>query len=468
MPHGRDAGSPGPQVTRPFSLRKRQGPWRDALLRRFLAGADVLSVLLAFVALAIANVDFDSVALAALSIPLWIVLAKLLGLYDFDQRSLRHLTVDELPRLLLWMLLGTAASAVAISGWAVGPTSVDAAAVMWVVGSCTAFMLRAIARIRWRRVTPAEQVVVVGEGPLARAVRRKIELFPDIHATIVAELKELDIQELDRTTAPLGDAKRVVVASSYLVDEQFETLIAFCRARQIKLSVIPPGRGMFGTGVQLERVADLPVLEYNTWDISRSTMLLKRVLDISFAALALLLLSPILAAIAVAILVDDGRPVLFAQTRVGQHGRTFRILKFRTMVVDAERILQELVSIETLEPPMFKLRNDPRVTRVGRFLRRTSLDEVPQLLNVLKGDMSIVGPRPEQVELAGRYSEGDRFLLAVKPGLTGPMQVYGRAELTFEERRAVERDYVENISVGRDLRILALTVAPVVSGRGAF
>ena len=225
---------------------------------------------------------------------------------------------------------------------------------------------------------------------------------------------------------------------------------------------------MFGTGVQLERVADLPVLEYNTWDISRSTMLLKRVLDISFAVLALLLLSPILAAIAVAILVDGGRPVLFAQTRVGQHGRTFRILKFRTMVVDAERSSPELVSIETLEPPMFKLRNDPRVTRVGRFLRRTSLDELPQLLNVLKGDMSIVGPRPEQVELAGRYSEGDRFLLAVKPGLTGPMQVYGRAELTFEERRAVERDYVENISVGRDLRILALTVAPVVSGRGAF
>ena len=309
---------------------------------------------------------------------------------------------------------------------------------------------------------------MVGEGPLARAVRRKIELFPDIHATIVAELKELEIEELDRTMAPLGDARRVVVASSYLAEEQFETLIAFCRARQIKLSVIPPGRGMFGTGVQLERVADLPVLEYNTWDISRSTMLLKRVLDVSFAVLALLLLSPIMAAIAVAILVDGGRPVLFAQTRTGQHGRTFRILKFRTMVVDAERMLTELVSIETLEPPMFKLRNDPRVTRVGRFLRRTSLDELPQLLNVLKGDMSIVGPRPEQVELADRYSEGDRFLLAVKPGLTGPMQVYGRAELTFEERRAVERDYVENISVGRDLRILALTVAPVVSGRGAF
>ena len=226
------------------------------------------------------------------------MLAKLLGLYDFDQRSLRHLTVDELPRLLLWMLLGTVASAVAISGWAGGPTSVDAAAVMWLVGSCSAFALRGFARIRWRKVTPCEQVVVVGEGPLARAVRRKIELFPDIHATIVAELKELDIDELDRTTAPLVDARRVVVASSrrrvvassFLAEEQFESLIAFCRAGQIKLSVIPPGRGMFGTGVQLERVADLPVLEYSTWDISRSTMLLKRALDVSFAALALLVL----------------------------------------------------------------------------------------------------------------------------------------------------------------------------------
>jgi lipopolysaccharide/colanic/teichoic acid biosynthesis glycosyltransferase len=153
---------------------------------------------------------------------------------------------------------------------------------------------------------------------------------------------------------------------------------------------------------------------------------------------------------------------------VGMSGRHFRMRKFRTMVPDAEARLVQLVSLDALSEPMFKLQDDPRVTRVGRILRRTSLDELPQLLNVLAGDMSLVGPRPEQVELVEQYTPEQCIRLAVKPGLTGPMQVYGRGQLTFEERLSMEREYVENISVGRDIRILALTVAPVLSGRGAF
>ena len=127
-----------------------------------------------------------------------------------------------------------------------------------------------------------------------------------------------------------------------------------------------------------------------------------------------------------------------------------------------------LVRFDELEEPMFKLRPDPRVTRFGAFLRRTSLDELPQLVNVLKGEMSLVGPRPEQVELVQRYRPEHRFRLAVKPGLTGPMQVFGRGRLSFEERLAVERDYIENLSISRDLRILALTIPSVVDGRGAY
>jgi len=138
------------------------------------------------------------------------------------------------------------------------------------------------------------------------------------------------------------------------------------------------------------------------------------------------------------------------------------------MVSNAEELLPGLVRFDSLREPMFKLRDDPRVTRVGRFLRRTSLDELPQLLNVLRGEMSLVGPRPEQVELVERYRGEERFRLAVKPGLTGPMQVSGRGELSFEERLAIEREYIENLSLGRDLRILALTFRAVVSGDGAF
>jgi lipopolysaccharide/colanic/teichoic acid biosynthesis glycosyltransferase len=136
------------------------------------------------------------------------------------------------------------------------------------------------------------------------------------------------------------------------------------------------------------------------------------------------------------------------------------------MHVGADRSLEDL--LQELPEPMFKFRDDPRVTRVGRVLRRLSLDELPQVWNLLAGDMSLVGPRPEQLELVERYSPEHRFRLDVKPGLTGPMQIHGRGELTFEERLAVELDYVENLSIGRDLRILALTPVSVVRGTGAF
>ena len=225
---------------------------------------------------------------------------------------------------------------------------------------------------------------------------------------------------------------------------------------------------MFGTAVELNFIADLPVVEYNTWDVPRSTMLLKRVLDVVVSATLLTLASPLLVVIAIAIKLDSRGPIFFAQRRAGLGGAEFRVLKFRTMVTNAEELLDELVRIDELPAPMFKLRDDPRVTRVGRVLRRWSLDELPQLLNVLGGSMSLVGPRPEQVELVERYAPEHRFRLDVKPGLTGPMQVHGRGYLTFEERIAVEREYVENLSLGRDLRILGLTLPAVFGGRGAF
>jgi lipopolysaccharide/colanic/teichoic acid biosynthesis glycosyltransferase len=195
---------------------------------------------------------------------------------------------------------------------------------------------------------------------------------------------------------------------------------------------------------------------------------LKRAIDLAVSAIALILLSPLLLAIAIAVRLRDPGPVLFRQTRVGVHGRPFRMLKFRTMVADAEDQLGELVRFDELREPMFKLKQDPRVTRVGRLFRRLSIDELPQLINVLRGDMSIVGPRPEQVELVERYEPEHAFRLAVKPGITGPMQVFGRGELTFEERLALERDYMENLSLVRDLRIIALTIPAIVARRGAF
>src|SRR6185437_289400 len=313
---------------------------------------------------------------------------------------------------------------------------------------------------------PLERILIVGEGPLAEAVVRKLQLFPDIHATVAGSIPSCSA--LPDRLNELEGIDRVVVACTELNEGMLEALLPVCRLRGIKLTVVPPTRGIFGTATHLGHVADLPLLDYNTWYVSPSTLALKRIFDVVVATVGLVLASPLFVLIALAIFVDNGRPVLFRQLRAGENGRAFRIFKFRTMVRDAEAMLSQLVSLDELSDPIFKLKADPRVTRVGRYLRRTSLDELPQLINVLRGEMSIVGPRPEQLDLVERYAPEHQFRLQIKPVITGPMQVYCRGELTFEERLAVEREYVENLSLARDLRILVMTLPAVFGRRGAF
>ncbi len=202
--------------------------------------------------------------------------------------------------------------------------------------------------------------------------------------------------------------------------------------------------------------------------LSARQRFIKRLLDLVVGTATLVVAAIPMALIALAIRLDSRGPVLFRQTRIGQDGRPFRIFKFRTMVDGAEALLPQLVDLDALEQPAFKLRNDPRVTRVGRFLRRWSLDELPQLFNVLRGEMSLVGPRPEEAALVARYTDAQRRRLAVKPGMTGPMQINGRGDLSFEQRLALELDYIEHYSLRRDLVILLRTLPAVLHGTGAY
>jgi exopolysaccharide biosynthesis polyprenyl glycosylphosphotransferase len=443
--------------------------WRDPLRRRMLALADVLALVTGCLSLGVVfESDLEAAAWSLLFVPAWIVVAKLYGLYDRDHTALRHLTTDELPSIFLWALTAVAGTALALQGTPAGGLTFAEGARFWAATAGAAFAFRGLARLSWRRMTPPECALVVGEGSSAHATRRKLELFPDIHANAVdKEVATIDdlLRDYERVLA-LG-IDRVIVAD-FIDESHIAEIVARCRRDGLKLTVVPPAQGMLGSAMRLSRVADLPVLEYNTWDVSRSTLLLKRGLDVAIASVALIVLSPLLLLIAMLIVLDSRGPVLFSQARAGVNGRPFRMLKFRTMTRDAEARLSHLVALDSLDEPMFKLQRDPRVTRSGRILRRASLDELPQFVNVLNGDMSLVGPRPEQIELTRRYTTDQSIRLAVKPGLTGPMQVYGRGELTFEERLAVEREYVENISVGRDIRILALTIAAVATGRGAY
>lgn len=194
----------------------------------------------------------------------------------------------------------------------------------------------------------------------------------------------------------------------------------------------------------------------------------KRALDIVGALVGLALSIPLVAVAAVMIKLDSPGPVFYYQVRIGENGRPFRIVKLRSMVQDADARLDELVDLESLDEPAYKLLNDPRVTRVGQVLRRTSLDETPQFFNVLVGEMSLVGPRPEDARIVAMYNDEQRRRLAVKPGMTGPMQVNGRGDLPLSERLRLELDYIDNYSLRRDLAILLRTFPTIWRGHGAY
>jgi len=433
-----------------------------------LAFADLLGVAAVSAVLALSSAGVDAAVWAILSAPAWILLAKLFGLYDRDRRELRHLTADELQSVFLWTLTSMGVLTVFLQASPAGAPDVAVTGLCWAAAFGCALAFRGAARLLWRAVTAPERTVILGGGPLADAARRKVELFPDMHVELLGDAIDFTSDEVSSLNGHLKGVDRVIVASEALDEARLARLVAVCKEQQTRLSVVPPARGMFGTAVRLTHVAELPVVEYNTSDVSSSTLVLKRMLDLAGSVLGLIVLAPLLLAIGVALRVSGGGPAVFAQMRAGKGGRPFRMLKFRTMVVDAEAHLGEVVCLDALPEPVFKLRHDPRVTRLGRLLRRTSLDELPQLLNVVMGDMSLVGPRPEQLDLVQRYTPLQRFRLEVKPGLTGPMQVYGRGRLTLDERLSVEREYIDNLSITRDLKILALTVSAVVTGRGAF
>jgi exopolysaccharide biosynthesis polyprenyl glycosylphosphotransferase len=490
------------RVARPAvstSIHRREGQWKDGLRRRMLAFADLTAGALA-IAVGGALHDVEGAIWCAVLLPVWVVTAKGHGLYDEDHARIAHLTSDELPRLFSW-----ATASVAITGLSLELVSSDPPShLAWVEGWATAlgaaFLGRVVMRSLWRRLVPPEKGLVVGDADLAGRIMRKLALESGHHLA-VALYTGPDLRSVDPEThdgAPVGSVangngrvhsgvdssrldidhlqsmieqggfERLVVAVNDLDDRTLSSVVAICRCLRVKLSVAPPLGVTLGTAVRLNHLAELPVVEFKTWDPSRSTMALKRALDVVGGIALLALVAPAMAVIAVLIRLDSRGPGLFKQRRAGRHGAPFLMFKFRTMVADAETRIADVVDLDALAEPMFKLTVDPRVTRIGRFLRRTSLDELPQLFNVLRGDMSLVGPRPEEVRLVDRYGDDQRFKLEMRPGLTGPMQVHGRGDLAFQERLAVEREYIDNYSLAMDVKILLRTLPVAIRGLGAF
>ena len=271
--------------------------------------------------------------------------------------------------------------------------------------------------------------------------------------------------DFEEVAAEYG-VERIIVSHTGLAEDAILELLRLAKPLGIKVSVLPQMFDVMGPSVEIDDVEGVTILGINPPILSRSSRALKRTMDLAGASLLLFLTAPLLAAIAIAILLDSRRPVLYRQKRVGRSDRRFRLLKFRRMRVGAEAQTQELMS-QSKDEYWLLLENDPRITRVGRLLRYTSLDELPQLVNVLRGDMSLVGPRPLVEAEDGQIGGWGRCRLDLMPGITGSWQVLGRTNIPFDEMVKLDYLYVTNWSLWRDVRLILKTLPAVLTRRGA-
>jgi exopolysaccharide biosynthesis polyprenyl glycosylphosphotransferase len=328
-------------------------------------------------------------------------------------------------------------------------------------------------------------VIIVGSGEVARLLDLKIRQHPEYRLKVVgfvdrdggASLNGAGPLELIGATDDLPDlvrahsAHRVLIAFSEDSDDQTLEVIRELQDTNVQIDIVPRLFEVLGTNAQLHTIEGVPLVGLPTPRLSASSRLLKRLLDLAGAIFGLILLSPLLAITALAIKLDTRGPVFFRQVRMGAEERAFRVFKFRTMVADAERLKANVAHLnmhENDDPRMFKIPDDPRVTRVGAFLRRTRMDELPQLFNVIRGEMSLVGPRPLILDEDQYVVRWARRRLKLKPGMTGLWQVLGASDIPFDEMTKLDYLYVTNWSLREDLRLILLTLPALARARAAY
>jgi exopolysaccharide biosynthesis polyprenyl glycosylphosphotransferase len=243
-------------------------------------------------------------------------------------------------------------------------------------------------------------------------------------------------------------------------------LVRTLKAVGVRVSLLPRMLEVVGSSVEFDDLHGVTLMGVRRFDLTRSSAAMKRAFDLVGASLGLLAISPLMIAFAIAIKLDSRGPVFFRQLRVGRHGRRFEMLKFRTMIPEADSMKDSLRDLNEAQEGLFKIAEDPRVTRVGRFLRRTALDELPQLFNIVAGEMSLVGPRPLVIEEDRRVQGWHRRRLELMPGMTGPWQILGPARVPLKEMVALDYLYVANWSLWTDIKILLRTVPHVLGRRG--
>jgi exopolysaccharide biosynthesis polyprenyl glycosylphosphotransferase len=333
---------------------------------------------------------------------------------------------------------------------------------------------------RFERGVGTRNVLIVGTGPEAHALRHHLDSIRHLGYTFKGFIDFPGTNS--RFTSTSGDVVGTLdtlfsLARKQFVDEIFFTTVCErgivqevldkARTHGIDLRVVPDMYDGLAWNSPIEYIGQFPTIPLHTGHVPEVGLLLKRVLDVVMSAIAVILMSPILLAVAIAIKLDSHGPVFYSSERIGKRGRVFRCIKFRTMVRDAENRRADVMHMNEREGVLFKISNDPRITRLGRFLRKYSIDELPQFFNVLRGDMSIVGPRPPLASEVKEYKLTHLRRLDVMPGVTGLWQVQGRQDPSFDSYISLDVTYIENWSIWLDLKIIGRTIGVVLAGTGS-
>lgn len=342
---------------------------------------------------------------------------------------------------------------------------------------------RIILHILYERGIGVDKALIVGSGEVGRGVIRTLLARPDLGFKAIGYLDDGatennigsgriphlgDMTDLRVLLNRERDIHTVFVALPGKLDRQIEQLVRLCQQQGVQARVVPDLFQLSLNRVEFNNMAGIPMLSVREVSISRTGELLKRAVDLLIALILALPVMVLTAIVVAAIKLETPGPAFFVQERIGQHGEPFKMVKFRSMVVDADSQKEALQIMNEASGPIFKIRNDPRLTQVGRIIRRLSLDELPQLYNVLVGDMSLVGPRPPLAAEVEQYQPWHRQRLEVKGGITGLWQVSGRSDLTFDEQCLLDIYYIENWSMALDVRILLQTIPHILFGRGAY
>ena len=469
---------------------------RDRARRRMLVVADVVGLMAGYGCVELAggaSGDAGRALLVLAWLPFCVLVIRSLGLYDRDRHLIHNGTLDEVPRLALAVFIaGSLLFIVAppLTGVELGRGHTVG---LIVFGLALVALLRTATRALVLRRYDPERCLIVGSGLVAWLIAQKVAAHPEYGVRLVGFV-DVDSDgshgaatgstngangRAARDAAPrLGDhglfaevcrefgVERVVIAFTSLGHEELLEVVATSKALNLKITVVPRLFEAVGHRVEVDQIEGMTLHGIRGVCRPRSAMAVKRALDVVLSSLLLVVMSPLLLAIALAIKLTSPGPVLFAQQRIGRDDRPFRMLKFRTMIPEAEELKPDLAHLNEAEGPMFKIADDPRLTPIGRRLRRLSLDELPQLWNVLRGEMSLVGPRPlvpsEDHQVIGRHR--DRLRLA--PGLTGPWQVLGRTAIPFPEMVKLDYLYVADWSLWNDVKLMLRTVPVVLRARG--